>query len=813
MMTYNIKAYRAARQTGLFEALAGAAGYLFAFFFQFPVGGSQTVIAGVFVVVAMAVSSNIDWLETGLATAGAWLTWLSVKLIVTWAEADIKGALKASLGRWVEVGILTVGLFVVALFVFSSHPVGDKTPWLLYSPLPFLLWSTVRFGPLGASTSLLLVMLMAIFGATHGHGPFVGNSAAYNALSIQGFLIVISVPLLALAAVIQERFRAEESARRNEERLAMAMTAARMGNWEWDIEANTATWSDETKRMFGLSPNDPESSTEEFFSMIHPEDRLRVEQAVNRAVKEGAPYEAEFRIAQPDGSLRWVRGRGKVLYDEAGQPLRMIGLNADITERKQAQEALRLSEARLARTEDFSLVMVTHVSLDGRWLKVPPTLCELLGYTEQELLAGGFKDVTHPEDFEADWSQCQRVIRGEIRSFDLEKRYIHKDGHTIWIYLNSSVVEDDKGRPIHFVTYIRDITDRKLAEQALQESNERNQAILRALPDMMFLQNREGDYLDYYARDHGLLLIPGDALLGKNVREILPPELSERVMDCLARVSGKDDTQVLEYSLQIGEEERHFEARLVAAEGDKVLSIIRDVTEARRAADALRRGEEKLLESNREIRALAARLMRAQDSERTRIAHLLHDDVSQNIAALGITISRLKRKLPTGSSEMTAELDRLGQHTNDLTTQIRRLSHQLQPEVLEHLGLVAALESQVAEFGHEQQIAVKIDAEIRREIPLDVSVCLYRVAIEGLRNISRHSGANSAHISLKEDDIFLVLEVTDTGRGFDVEKAKRESGIGLASAEERVKLLQGTFEIRSEPQAGTTLIARVPLAR
>lgn len=357
-----------------------------------------------------------------------------IPVIVTWAEADIKGALKASFGRWLEAGILTVGLFFVGLFVFSSHPVADKTPWLLYSPLPFLLWSTVRFGPLGASTSLLLVMFMAILGATHGQGPFVGNSSAYNALSIQGFLIVISVPLLALAAVIQERFRAEESARRNEERLAMAMTAARMGTWEWDIEANTATWSDETKRMFGLSPSDPETSTEEFFSMVHPADRLRVEQAVNRAVNEGAPYEAEFRIAQPDGSLRWVRGRGKVLCDEAGKPLRMIGLNADITERKQAEEALRLSEARLARTEDFSLVMVTHVSLDGRWLKVPPTLCELLGYTEQELLAGGFKDVTHPEDFEADWTQCQRLIRGEIRSFDLEKRYIHKDGHTIWIY-------------------------------------------------------------------------------------------------------------------------------------------------------------------------------------------------------------------------------------------------------------------------------------------------------------------------------------------------------------------------------------------
>ncbi|MEK6337591.1 MAG: PAS domain S-box protein [Acidobacteriota bacterium] len=737
-----------------------------------------------------------------------------IPVIVTWAEADIKAALKAPLRRWVEVAILTAGLLAVGIAVFSSDQVSaDKPTWLLYCPLVFLLWAAVRFGPLGASTSVLVVMFMAIFGATHGQGPFIENSSAYNALSIQGFLIVVALPLLALAGVIEERRRAEASSRQNEERLAMALTSARMGTWEWDIQGNTAKWSDETKRIFGLSPDDPETTSEDFIQMIHPNDRSLVNQAINRSISEGAPYEAEFRISQPDGSVRWVRGRGKVLSDEAGKPLRMIGLNADITESKNAEEALRQSEARLARTEDFSLVMLTHVGLDGSWLKVPQTLCDLLGYTEQELLARTFKDVTHPDDFEADWNQCQRLIRGEAKSFDIEKRYIQRDGHTIWVHQNCSVVEDDNGQPIHFITYISDITDRKFAEQALLESNERNQAILRALPDMMFLQTREGNYLDYYARDHSSLLIPGDAFLGKNVRDVLPPELAARVMECVGRLTRKDETQVLEYSLQIGDEHRHYEARLVLAEGDKVLSIIRDVTDARRAADSLRESEEKLLRSNQQIRALAASLMSAQDSERTRIAHLLHDDVSQNIAAFGVAISRLKRKLASGNPEIVKELEALGQHTNDVTTQIRRLSHQLQPEVLESLGLVATLESAAADFRHEEQITVKINADIRRNIPLDVSVCVYRVALEALRNVSRHSGANLVNITLREEDVFLTLEISDSGRGFDVEKAKRESGIGLASAEERVKLLQGTFEIRSKPEAGTTLIARVPLAR
>lgn len=555
-------------------------------------------------------------------------------------------------------------------------------------------------------------------------------------------------------------------------------------------------------------------------------------------------------------------------------------------------------------------------------------------------MATTFRDITHPDDFQADWNQCQRLIRGEIKSFDIEMRFRHKDGHTIWVYLNCSIVEDDAGKPVHFITYIRDITDRQLAEEALRESevryrsllesqtelicrflpdttltyvndaycryfgkgreeligtqfsellpeairpwakeeiasmarnprtttnehevllpdgsigwqqwvnhaiprsdgkiielqaigrditerkraerallesNERNQAILRALPDLMFLQNKGGVYLDYYARDPDDLLVPPEAFIGKNIRDVVPAELSERIMAAIGRLDDTIETQVLEYSLEIGGRQGHFEARIVGAEGDNVLTIVRNVTESRRAADALRNSEEKLLLSNRQARELAARLITAQESERRRIALLLHDDLSQNIAAMGVAISRIKRKPPATSDLMAAELDKLGAQTNELTTQIRQLSHQLHPDVLEHVGLVAALETELAEFGYNERIKIEFKAELRSEhIPLDVSVCLYRVTIEALRNISKHSGASSASVALSEDESSFVLEVSDSGQGFDLERAKRGSGLGLISAEERVKLLQGSFVVKSKPKGGTILLARIPLTK
>ena len=129
--------------------------------------------------------------------------------------------------------------------------------------------------------------------------------------------------------------------------------------------------------------------------------------------------------------------------------------------------------------------MVTHTDLAGRWLKVPPTLCGLLGYKEQELLGHRFHEITHPSDIESNNRQRERLLCGEIKSFDLEKRYIRKDGRIIWVYLNVSVVTDEKGAPVHCLSYIRDITDRKRAEEELQEA----MAQIRQLKDQLEAEN------------------------------------------------------------------------------------------------------------------------------------------------------------------------------------------------------------------------------------------------------------------------------------------------------------------------------------
>ena len=356
------------------------------------------------------------------------------------------------------------------------------------------------------------------------------------------------------------------------------------------------------------------------------------------------------------------------------------------------------------------------------------------------------------------------------------------------------------------------IKEREHAQRLARHDFEQNKAMLRAIPDMVFLFSNEGVFLDYHAREPGELFVPPSAFLGKNVRDVLPTALAEKVIKSIERTSSTDAPQILEYSLLIEGRERFYEARLIGMEGDKTLTIVRDVTDRQLAATALTQSQTRLHNSHKQIRELLRRLIDVQESERRKLSRELHDDLSQKIATLSISISRVKRKVPVSEEQLIAGLDGLREETNRLTSDIRQLSHQLHPSVLEHVGLVAALESYVQGFKSEEQIDVTLSTELdNTKIPFQTSIGLYRVAVEALRNVARHSGASAAEVSLGVFDDAIVLEISDTGVGFNVELAKKGEGLGLVSIEERLRFLNGSCEIQSTLGKGTKVVACVPL--
>ena len=328
---------------------------------------------------------------------------------------------------------------------------------------------------------------------------------------------------------------------------------------------------------------------------------------------------------------------------------------------------------------------------------------------------------------------------------------------------------------------------------------DRNSAILRAIPDLMFMLRCDGTYVDYHARDPQLLFALPDRFIGRTIREIMPAGVADTLMDALARACRDGTPVIVQYELPM-DEPRHFEARLVRAEDDRVLTIVRDITDWKRT-----------LERNRD---LAGRLIASQEAERTRIARDLHDGISQDVAAIAVEVSRLRQQRgdiqSRGAQQLLGSLQR---RTADVAESLRLLSHGLHPTVLQHIGLVAAVEAHCAEIERQQRVQVTLSAESDVEpVSQTVALSLFRITQEALRNAVRHGHARHAIVSLRKVDSDLRLTVTDDGAGFDVLAARRNGGLGLSSIEERARLVHGHVTIRSRQGHGTSIDVRVPRA-
>jgi len=219
----------------------------------------------------------------------------------------------------------------------------------------------------------------------------------------------------------------------------------------------------------------------------------------------------------------------------------------------------------------------------------------------------------------------------------------------------------------------------------------------------------------------------------------------------------------------------------------------------------------RLRRSHQQNQELAGRLINAQEVERARIARELHDDVGQRIASFSIALGTLRRRLPAAPQPVHDELAGLQRETVTLGNDLRSLSHELHPALLEHLGLVDALRRRCEEVSAESGVTVALDvtAELG-PVPDEVALCLYRVAQEALRNVVNHAEARSARVELSRQNGRVAMRIIDDGRGFEPGMAASHRGLGLVSLDERVKMLEGTLAIESSPHIGTTVSVMVP---
>ena len=221
------------------------------------------------------------------------------------------------------------------------------------------------------------------------------------------------------------------------------------------------------EKVWGRSCQSLYEDPQSWLFAIHPEDSFKALATIETQFRTGDDFEEEYRIIRPDESICWVRVRAFPVRDVMGKVNRFVGIAEDITNRREAEEALRKSEEQFRLTFEMAPIGMAISSLKGKFQRVNSALCDALGYTKEELLEVSFAEISHPEDWEVHRDLEQLLIKGKETDFQIEKRFIAKDGRIVDTLLKVLVVQDEDGTPLHFNNQIVDITERKSMEKQL----------------------------------------------------------------------------------------------------------------------------------------------------------------------------------------------------------------------------------------------------------------------------------------------------------------------------------------------------------
>jgi len=300
-----------------------------------------------------------------------------------------------------------------------------------------------------------------------------------------------------------------------------------------------------------------------------------------------------------------------------------------------------------------------------------------------------------------------------------------------------------------------------------------------------------------------------DMLEGRLLGEVLPARamsILERL--CQRALKGKSKW------LMLGCWSRIYEIHLTPLSARSTpfgMAVWLDVTQRELTRQVLEQQRNALDETQAHARKLAGRLLTVQDTERRRIARDLHDDIGQRLIGLASELAHLKRGRPPAAPDWAALVGGLADQARQLCRDLRTITHELHPAVLEYFALPAAVASLCESFSEQTALQIELTVdEAAAAIAPKGAACLYRVLQEGLRNIVRHAGVANAQVRLQRDPDYVTLTISDNGCGFKPGARKRNRGLGIVSMQERIKLLGGRFRLQSSAATGTEIVASVP---
>jgi PAS domain S-box-containing protein len=535
-----------------------------------------------------------------------------------------------------------------------------------------------------------------------------------------------------------------------------------------------------------------------FLSLIPEADQQTVIDNISALSPEIPTQSHEHAVIGHNGIIRWQRWTNRAIFNDKGKAVGYQSIGVDITERKQAELALKESEElhRITLSNISDAVFITDDS--GLFTFICPNVSVIFGYNYEEVNELLNIDKLLGSNI---FDRSELDSKGEIKN--IECVIYDKFGVKHTLLVNVKLVSI-KGGTILFTCH--DITERKRTYEVLQENEERYRQLYdNASDSIMIFDADTNQFEDANPATLGLFMYTKEEFTQLTVEDISAEK--EKTKAAVAKMksdsSGGNYVPLRYFKKKDGGvfPGEIYAGSFISKGRKKIIGAVRDISNR--------------LQAEETIRALSFSLLTAQEMERKRIASDLHDDLGQALAILKIRIKNFQNKLPSNQDELKEEYGITLNYTDQIIKKVRKLSHGLTPIILDDFGLTASLQSLTDDFSEytSANIQRKI-ANIDGLFPSGVEITIYRIFQEIFNNIHKHARAHHVEIEIKRLSDNVYFEIKDDGKGFDHKKidlnTPNKKGIGLATMNERVMMLGGSFEIQSQMNEGTTIFFIIP---
>ncbi len=569
-----------------------------------------------------------------------------------------------------------------------------------------------------------------------------------------------------------------------------------------------------------------------WLKFIHPDDQTKISKAWQIATRRQIPFQQEFRLLHSNNEITWVNVQANPLKDQAGS-IRYAGVLSEISERMKEQEISRENAERFTNAFEYASIGMALISIEGGWLKVNQTVCDLLGYTKSELMHLTFQQITHPDDLAQDLDYVHMLLDGKIKSYGLEKRYFTKSGKTVWAHLSVSLVRNQKGEPLYFISQIEDISDRKRMEEELRKNEQRLLMATTSAQLGVWDFDLEANRLEWNDQMYALYGVKREDFQPSFEgwkKSLHPDDMSRSIQDFQASLSGEKFNSEFRVVWPNGTI-RNIKAmaglvRNAQGVATRVTGINQDITEDKRAMERLKELNE-YLEEARNVAEKATVL-------RSRFLDIAAHELRTPVTAFNLILQIAQKKLEKGQqvgAEVLTRLqmqgDRIARLVVDLldVSRLERGVLQIKREPVDISNLIInCMNENKLRYPNREIVFAQIKPVVIKIDPIRI----YQVISNLLDNACKYTPENSPiEISVKDEPHGVTVSVSDHGPG--IPEAQKESlftifsrgstelversgglGLGLFICQSLVELHQGKIAVTSQIGQGSTFSFELP---